>query len=125
MTKRLFIAVLIGYAVLLASCGSSSSSQPSGTTIATGSASLAATTIPWTNVAGANPSFNYGHTSAGDGTAPVIISTPTAGATITVTVTGSATVNGAAHAPGDAGPIGPTFPGNFISSPKIVVGAFT
>jgi len=123
--KRLFIALLIGFAALLSGCGSSRSSTQPNATIVTGSASLSATAIPWTNVGGANPSFNYGHSSAGDGTAPIIIATPTAGAIITLNVTGSATVNGASHAPGDAGPTASTYPGNFISSPKIVVGAFT
>jgi len=95
------------------------------TSSTTGTASLPATTFPWTNVGGANPTFNYGHSSGGDGTSPVIIATPVAGAVIALTVTGTATVNGATHAPGDSGPTSSTYPGNFIATPKIVVGAFT
>lgn len=91
-----------------------------------GEVSLPATTIPWSNVSGQNPDYNYGQTDASDGTAPVIILTPAGSQTLTLTVTGSATVNGAAHAPGDAGPTGSSYPANFTGSgPKIVVGAFT
>lgn len=99
---------------------STASSTTSGTDI------LPATTIPWTNVAGANPSFNYGHSSGADGTSPVVISTPIIGSVVTLTVTGSATVNGATHAPGDVGPATATFPANFTGAgPTIVLGAFT
>lgn len=94
-------------------------------TTSSGTDNLPATTIPWTNVGGANPSFNYSHSSAGDGTAPVIIATPIFGSTITLNVTGTATVNGVAHNPGDAGPSSSTYPGNFVTSPNIVLGAFT
>jgi hypothetical protein len=104
-----------------------------------GSASLPATTIPWTNVGGANPAYSYGQTkpltppidSAHDGTGPVIILTPTGSQTLQLTVTGSATVNGATHAPGDTGPTTNTFPGYFVypgsgaAPANIVVGAFT
>lgn len=100
----------------------------SGTTTS-GTDALPATTIPWTNVGGVNPSYNYGHTNGADGTAPVIISTPAGAQTLQLTVTGTATVNGATHAPGDAGPTGGTYPANYISagggSPTIVLGAFT
>jgi len=97
----------------------------SGTTT-TGTISLPATTIPWTNVSGANSSYNYGHTSGADGTSPVIIATPVGSQSLTLVVTGSATVNGAAHAPGDTGPTGPTYPANYTGAgPKIVLGAFT
>lgn len=97
----------------------------SGTTT-TGTDSLPGTTIPWTNVGGANSAYNYGHTSAGDGTAPVIISTPVGSQTLQLAVTGTATVNSAVHNPGDTGPTGATFPANFTGSgPKIVLGAFT
>lgn len=94
-------------------------------TTTSGIDALPATTIPWTNVAGANPSFNYGHSSGVDGTAPVIIATPIYGSTVNVMVTGTATVNGATHTPGDVGPSTSTYPGNFIAGPNIVVGAFT
>lgn len=92
----------------------------------TGTDALPATTIPWTNVGGANGTYNYGHTSAGDGTSPVIISTPVGSQTLTLVVTGSATVNGATHAPGDTGPATSTFPATYTGGgPKIVLGAFT
>ena len=95
-------------------------------TITTGTDVLPTTTIPWTNASGANPSYSYGHTNAGDGTAPVIISTPPGAQSLNLVVTGSATVNGAVHNPGDAGPATSTFPAQFTgSNPKIVVGAFT
>ncbi len=95
----------------------------------TGTDELPATTIPWTNVGGINTNYNYGQTSATDGTAPIVITGGgpflVAGSSITLVVTGSATVNGATHAPGDAGPTGGTYPGAFIAGAKIVVGAFT
>lgn len=95
----------------------------------TGTDLLPATTIPWTNVGGVNTNYNYGQTNAADGTAPIVITGGgpelLAGASITLTVTGTATVNGSTHAPGDAGPTGSTYPGAFISGAKIVVGAFT
>lgn len=102
----------------------------SGTTT-TGTDSLPATSIPWTNVGGANPSYNYDQTSALDGTAPVVILTPAGSQTLQLIVTGTATVNGAVHAPGDVGPTGTGphsngYPANFTGSgPKIVLGAFT
>ncbi len=90
---------------------------------------LPATTIPWTNVNGVNPDYDYGQTSTTDGTAPVVITGGgpelVYGATITLTVTGTATVNGVSHAPGDVGPATSGHPGAYIVSPKIVVGAFT
>jgi hypothetical protein len=110
---------------------------PSAPTVSTagsttsGSASLPATTFPWTNVGGANPAYSYGHTSGGDGTSPVIILTPVGSQTLELTITGSATVNGATHAPGDAGPTTNTYPGYFVypgsgaASANIVLGAFT
>lgn len=95
----------------------------------TGTDTLPATTYPWTNAGGLNPSYNYSHTSNTDGTSPIIITGGgpflVAGSTVTLTVTGTATVNGASHAPGDAGPTGATYPGNFIVSPTIVVGCWT
>lgn len=96
----------------------------------TGSGPLAATTVPWNNVSGANPSYNYGQTSAGDGTGPFIIALPSGSQSLTIDVLGTATVNGATHAAGDAGPATSTYPANFTHSipapnPTIVVGAFT
>lgn len=95
----------------------------------TGTDTLPATTIPWTNVGGENPSYNYGQTSAADGTAPVVVTGGgpflVPGASVTLTVAGTATVNGLVHAPGDAGPTSASFPGAFIPGAKIVVGCFT
>ena len=95
----------------------------------TGVDALPATSIPWTNVGGENPSYNYGHTNPADGTAPIVITGGgpflVPGSTVTLTVTGSATVNGATHAPGDAGPTSAGYPGQFIAGAKIVVGCFT
>lgn len=98
--------------------------------VTTGTDSLPATTIPWTNVGGANTTnYGYGQTNAADGTQPVIITgggpSLVPGSTITLVVTGSATVNGATHAPGDAGPTSSGHPGAFIAGAQIVVGAFT
>ena len=91
---------------------------------------LPATAYPWNNVGGANTTnYGYGQTNAADGTSPVIVTgggpTLVAGSTITLVVTGTAQVNGATHAPGDAGPVTLSYPGAFISGAKIVVGAFT
>ena len=93
---------------------------------------LPATTIPWTNVGGVNPNYDYGQTDAADGTPPVVITGGgpelVYGAQITLSVTGSATVNGATHGPGDAGPTGAGYPTGvlgYTGSPVIVVGAFT
>ena len=90
---------------------------------------LPATTIPWTNVGGANPTYNYGQSNASDGTAPVVITGGgpylVAGSTVTLTVTGTAMVNGSVHNPGDIGPTTGSYPGSFIPGAKIVVGAFT
>ena len=95
----------------------------------TGTDALPATTIPWTNVGGLNPSYSYGQTNAADGTAPIIITgggpVLVQGSTISLTVTGTATVNGVVHAPGDLGPSTATYPGAFIVSPTIVVGCWT
>jgi hypothetical protein len=95
----------------------------------TGTDILPATAVPWTNVGGKNPSYNYGQTNAADGTSPIIITGGgpflVEGSTVTVTVTGTATVNGASHAPGDAGPSTSTYPGNFVVSPTIVLGCWT
>jgi hypothetical protein len=86
--------------------------------------SLPADTPPWTNINGVNPNQNY----AGNDNQPpypTTIATPVPGATVTLVVTGTATVNGATHAPGDAGPTSAGYPGDFISGAKIVVYAFT
>jgi len=95
-------------------------------TTTTGTDALPATTVPWTNVGGVNPSYNYGQTSGSDGTSPVIISTPAGAQTLTLAITGTATVNGATHGPGDTGPTGSSYPANFTGAgPTIVLGAFT
>ena len=100
-------------------------------TTTTGTDNLPATTIPWTNAGGANPSYNYDQTTGG--TAPVVIVTPAGAQSLTLVVTqvGSPIVNGAVHAPGDVGPTGTGphgngYPANFTGAgPTIVVGAFT
>ncbi len=99
-------------------------------TVTTGSGPLAATAVPWNNVSGANSTYNYGQTSAGDGTSPFIIALPTGSQSLVIDVLGTATVNGATHAAGDAGPATSSYPANFTHSfstpnPTIVVGAFT
>ncbi len=85
---------------------------------------LPANTPPWTNISGANPNYNYSGTD-NQPPFPAIIATPVAGATVSLIVAGTATVNGSVHAPGDAGSTSPDFPGNFIAAAKIVVFAFT
>lgn len=85
---------------------------------------LPATTPPWTNIGGVNANYNYSGTDT-QPPYPATISTPVAGATVTLTVTGTATVNGTAHAPGDSGPTSTGYPGDFIAAAKIVVFAFT
>lgn len=85
---------------------------------------LPANTPPWTNIGGVNASFNYSGTDV-QPPYPTSILTPVAGSTVTLAVTGTATVNGSTHAPGDAGPTTAGFPGDFIVSAKIVVFAFT
>lgn len=84
---------------------------------------LPSTTPPWTNIGGSNPNYNYSGLDA-EPPYPTIIATPVAGSSIVLAVTGTATVNGATHAPGDAGPSSSGYPGNFITTPKIVVFAF-
>jgi len=108
------------------------------------SGNLSAKTIPWTNYQGANSNFDYGEAHGSpdptpDGTAPFIVACSNA-STITITaLAGSATVNGATHAPTDESaswvvPSSPGFPGQFIqtigtgltpTTASLVVGAFT
>jgi hypothetical protein len=85
---------------------------------------LPANTPPWTNIGGVNSAQGYGGTD-NQPPFPATIMTPIAGATVTLTVTGSAYVNVANHAPGDPGPSSANYPGDYITSPKIVVFAFT
>ena len=85
---------------------------------------LPANTPPWTNVGGVNASYDYTGTDV-QPPYPALILTPVAGSTVALTVTGTATVNGASHAPGDSGPSSAGYPGAFITTPKIVVFAFT
>jgi len=92
------------------------------TVTTTGTVTIPATSPPWTNNAGANFDYNYSGT---DVTSPVIVATPIVGATVAITVTGTAMVSGISHAPGDAGSVASGFPGSFITGAKTVVGAFT
>lgn len=94
------------------------------TTTVTQFLSLPANTPPWTNIGGVNSGYNYGGTDP-QPPFPTIIATPIAGSTVTLTVTGTATVNGATHSPGDAGPSTANTPGHFVTSPVIVLFAFT
>lgn len=101
----------------------------SATTI-TGSATLNATAIPWTNVGGANSSYNYGHSSAGDGTAPLLITGLSPGSVMTITVGGTATINGGAKTPLSTQTNTSSFPGWYIypgstASSSVITGAFT
>lgn len=97
----------------------------SGNYTTSGTFNLQATTLPWSNRNGLNPSFSFGE-NATDGTLPSAIPTHNIpGSTLTITVTGTATVNGASHAPGDAGPTGSSNPGHYVASPSMVVGAWT
>lgn len=93
------------------------------TTTTTGTDALPATTRPWSNEGGANADYNYGDT--GNGTSPVIISTPVVGSSVAVTVTGTATVNGASVGAGASGPTSADYPGAFIPHTSVVVAAFT
>ena len=85
---------------------------------------LQANTPPWTNIGGVNANFNYGGLDT-QPPYPTIIATPVAGATVTLMVTGTATVNGSSVAPSASGPSTSGYPGAFITTPKIVVFAFT
>lgn len=100
------------------------------TTTSESGITLAATALPWTIAQ--ESGFNYGQTNALDGTAPVIISV-TPGASLTINVVGSATVNGSLQSPGATGSNGATFPGQYVQTPgtgvipgptAIVLGAF-
>ena len=90
--------------------------------------SLPNTAMPWTNRGGQNATWNFGGTEVTSDTDPIIIATPIAGSTLTLVVTGTATVNGATHGPGDSGPITSGYPGLYLlggGPAKIVLGAFT
>ena len=90
--------------------------------------SLPNTAMPWTNRGGQNATWNFGGTEVTSDTDPIIIATPIAGSTLTLGVTGTATVNGATHGPGDSGPITSGYPGLYLlggGPAKIVLGAFT
>ena len=94
----------------------------------TGIDTLPNTAMPWTNRLGQNVNWNYGGTETDSSTDPIIIATPIAGSTLTLAVTGTATVNGATHAPGDSGPNTSGYPGLYLlggGPAKIVLGAFT
>ena len=107
------------------------------------SGNLLATAIPWTNYTGANSGYSYGETngyphppSGRDGSAPFVVNVLNA-STVTVTsLTGTATVNGASHAPTDTSStwVGGTYPGQFVriegiggtpTTASVVLGAFT
>ncbi len=90
--------------------------------------SLSATSVPWTNFGGVNPSYNYSQTTqpgTGGVGEPYIIALPTGSQSVQLTVTGTATVNGATHAPGDTAPATSGYPAQFASYGVVVIGAFT
>lgn len=102
-----------------------SPSVSTATTTTTGSITVLATARPWSNVSGANPSFNYGDN--GNGTGPSVIATPVIGATLVLTATGTAVVSGSTVAPGDPGGVAPSNPGQFVpgGTSPILLGAWT
>jgi hypothetical protein len=104
---------------------------------------LDARAIPWTNYTGANSSYNYGESlgyphpvSGRDGVAPYTVNCKDA-STITVTLGGSATINGGAATPSTNGPStgSATNPGHYVmvqgtgmtppTTASVVIGAFT
>lgn len=94
------------------------------TTSVSGTVSILGTARPWSNVSGANPSFNYGDN--GNGTGSTVIATPVAGASVFITASGTAVVDGVSRAPGDTGPVGASNPGQFITgTATILMGAWT
>ena len=100
-----------------------------GTSVITGTDVLPATAMPWVNRGGSNPDWNFGGVETNPNTNPVVILTPVAGSTVTLTVTGTANVNGASGvAPGAAAPNTSSYPANFLlggGAGKVVIGAFT
>jgi hypothetical protein len=94
-----------------------------------GSFTLNANAAPWTNYGGVNTTANFTETSYGSGGSdlgPGIIGNLVQGSSLSLTVTGTATVNTLSHAPGDPGPSTSTYPGAYVvgGSPLIVLGAF-
>lgn len=85
---------------------------------------LPADTPPWTNIGGVNATYSYGGTDI-QPPFPSVILTPVAGSKVVLTVTGTAHVNGGTHAPGDSAPSSASYPGSFITTPVVVVYAFT
>jgi hypothetical protein len=102
----------------------------------TGADQLNANTVPWTNISGANSTYNYGMVDAPPQiTNPVIIAGGgpelVPGSTIVLTVVndGAASVNGVPAAPPtQSGPTSANYPGSatgIFGTPSIIVGAFT
>lgn len=92
------------------------------------SGTLEANSVPWTNASGVNPDYNYSQTTTpgtGGVGEPFIIALPTGAQSVQMAITGTAHVNGATHAPGDAAPSSATFPAQFATSAVVVIGAFT
>ena len=109
------------------------------TTTTTGN--LLATAIPWTNYNGVNSNYNYGQTTGypdptPDGTAPFIVNVANA-TFVTITATGTATINGGSATPTTLGPspASATNPGHFVmikgtgmtppTTASVIIGAFT
>lgn len=103
----------------------------SGNTL-TGTFTLDANAAPWTNYGDVNANVNYGETSYGGGGSdggPAYIGNLVKDATLVITVTGSATVNSATHAPGDSVSGTSSYPGYHNTAGHatqvVVLGAFT
>jgi len=114
-------------------CGIAEAGVPpivgTGTSVITGTDVLPATAMPWVNRGGTNPNWNFGGTETSPTTNPIVILTPVAGSTVTLTVTGTATVNGSSGvAPGASAPNTSSYPANFLlggGAGVVVIGAFT
>lgn len=97
-------------------------------TTTTGTDTLPATAMPWTNRGDINSNWNFSGTDTASSTNPIVVLTPVANATVTLTVTGTATVNGASVAPSASGPVTTNYPGKYLlsgGSCAVVLAAFT
>lgn len=113
----------------------------------TSTGTLLATTVPWNNYLGANPSYGFTQTDAYtgqpgavppfDGTAPFVVNVENASFITITSLTGTATINGGSKTPTSLGPSTglATNPGHYImqkgtgttppAAATVVVGAFT
>jgi hypothetical protein len=94
---------------------------------------LPATAMPWTNRGGTNANWNFGGIETAANTNPVVINTPIEGSTVTLSVTGTATlINGVSNATPSTSSsswVTSVYPGHYLksgaSSCSVVVAAFT